>query len=156
MQRGTRRSLLSVAPWSVACSRDRSTPDGTRDGTSAAPAAAATAVPSSAGSTLHYVATGGNGERFYVDTATLRASGDSRAFNLVAVETAPKQSLGATYDESTTMDSVACSARRFTLGTFTGYYKGRQQFSNPGTSDIPIRPHSAFDSVLTFVCSRGK
>lgn len=104
---------------------------------------------------LRYVSTGEKGERFYVDTSTLRASPSAaeRSFTLVAVEPAAKQSFGAAYDRSVTDDRVDCRTRAFTLGNLRGYKGDSVVFEDPGESQVTLHPGSALDSVATFVCT---
>lgn len=102
----------------------------------------------------HYVATGQNGEKFYVDTTTLRTNGDERSFTLVAVEAKPKVSFGATYDRTTTDDRVTCAGGAFVLGGLRGYKGDSAVFDNPGESPVPMRPGGPFEAVHRYVCAR--
>jgi hypothetical protein len=102
----------------------------------------------------HYVATGQNGEKFYVDTTTVRASGDERSFTLIAVEAKPKVSFGETYDRTTTDDRVTCAGNTFVLGGVRGYRGDSVVFDNPGESPLPMRPGGPFEAVHRYVCGR--
>lgn len=104
--------------------------------------------------TWHYVADGQNGEKFYVDTATIRASGDERSFTLIAVEAKPKLSFGATYDRTATDDRVTCTGNTFVLGGLRGYKGDSVVFDNPGESPVPMRPGGPFEAVHRYVCGR--
>lgn len=102
----------------------------------------------------HYVTTGSNGEKFYVDTTTLRRSGDERTFSLIAVEARPKLSFGASYDRTVTDDRVTCAGRTFVLGNLRGYSGDSVVFDNPGENPVTIRPGGPFEAIHLFVCSR--
>lgn len=100
----------------------------------------------------HYVATGQNGEKFYVDTTTIRASGDERSFTLIAVEAKPRISFGETYDRTTTDDRVTCAGQTFVLGGLRGYRGDSVVFDNPGENPLPMRPGGPFEAVHRYVC----
>jgi hypothetical protein len=102
----------------------------------------------------HYVTTGSNGEKFYVDTTTLRRSGDERTFSLIAVEAKPKLSFGASYDRTETDDRVTCAGRTFVLGNLRGYSGDSVVFDNPGENPVPIRPGGPFEAIHLYVCSK--
>lgn len=102
----------------------------------------------------HYVATGQNGEKFYVDTATLRRNGDERSFTLVAVEPKPKVSFGETYDRTTTDDRVTCAGGTFVLGGLRGFRGDSMVFDNPGDNPLPMRSGGPFEAVHRYVCGR--
>lgn len=102
----------------------------------------------------HYVTTGSSGEKFYVDTTTLRSAGDVRTFSLIAVEPRPKLSFGASYDRTVTDDRVTCAARAFVLGNLRGYSGDSVVFDNPGENPVPIRPGGPFEAIHLYVCSR--
>lgn len=102
----------------------------------------------------HYVATGQNAEKFYVDTTTLRTNGDERSFTLIAVEAKPKVSLGETYDRTTTDDRVTCTGGTFVLGGLRGYSGDSVVFDTPGDNPVPMRPGGPFEAVHRYVCSR--
>lgn len=102
----------------------------------------------------HYVTTGSNGEKFYVDTATLRSNGDERTFSLIAVEAKPKLSFGASYDRTVTDDRVSCAGRTFVLGNLRGYSGDSVVFDNPGENPMPIRPGGPFEAIHLYVCSK--
>lgn len=102
----------------------------------------------------HYVTTGSNGEKFYVDTTTLRSTGDERTFSLIAVEARPKLSFGASYDRTVTDDRVGCAARTFVLGNLRGYSGDSVVFDNPGENPVTIRPGGPFEAIHLYVCSR--
>lgn len=104
--------------------------------------------------TWHYVVDGQNGEKFYVDTATIRTNGDERSFTLIAVEAKPKVSFGETYDRTTTDDRVTCSGNTFVLGGLRGYRGDAVVFDNPGESPVPMRPGGSFEAVHRYVCGR--
>lgn len=98
--------------------------------------------------------TGSNGEKFYVDTATLRSNGDERTFSLIAVEAKPKLSFGASYDRTVTDDRVSCAGRTFVLGNLRGYSGDSVVFDNPGENPMPIRPGGPFEAIHLYVCSK--
>jgi len=102
----------------------------------------------------HYVATGQNGEKFYVDTTTIHTNGDERSFTLIAVEAKPKLSFGESYDRSTTDDRVTCAGKTFVLGGLRGYRGDSVVFDNPGENPLPMRPGGPFEAVHNYVCSR--
>lgn len=102
----------------------------------------------------HYVTTGQNGEKFYVDTTTVRSAGDTRSFTLIAVESRPKVSFGETYDRTTTDDRVTCAGGAFVLGGLRGYRGDSVVFDNPGESQLPMRPGGPFEAVHRYVCGR--
>ena len=102
----------------------------------------------------HFVATGQNGEKFYVDTSTIRTNGDERSFTLIAVEARPKASFGETYDRSTTEDRVTCAGKTFVLGGLRGYRGDSVVFDNPGENPLPMRPGGPFEAVHNYVCNR--
>lgn len=102
----------------------------------------------------HFVAAGQNGEKFYVDTTTIRTNGDERSFTLIAVEAKPKISYGETYDRSMTDDRVTCTGRTFVLGGLRGYRGDSLVFDNPGESQLPMQPGGPFEAAHKYVCSR--
>lgn len=102
----------------------------------------------------HFVTTGQNGEKFYVDTATIRTTGDTRSFTLVAVEAKPKVSFGEAYDRTTTDDRVTCAGGTFVLGGLRGYRGDSVVFDNPGENQVPMRPGGPFEAVHRYVCGR--
>lgn len=102
----------------------------------------------------HFVVSGQNGEKFYVDTSTIRTNGDERSFTLIAVEAKPKLSFGATYDRSTTEDRVTCAGKTFVLGGLRGYRGDSVVFDNPGENPLPMRPGGPFEAVHDYVCGR--
>ena len=104
--------------------------------------------------TWHYVVTGQNGEKFYVDTATIRSNGDERSFRLIAVEEKPKVSFGEAYDRTATDDRVTCTGNTFVLGGLRGYKGDAVVFDNPGESPVPMRPGGPFEAVHRYVCGR--
>lgn len=102
----------------------------------------------------HYVATGKNGEKFYVDTSTLHASGAERSFTLVAVEQKPKISFGTSYDRTTTDDRVTCGGTTFVFGEARGYSGDSVVFDNPGENPVTMTPGGPFEAVQRYVCGR--